>query len=135
MEPWVGQAAKCDAGKTDLWYLMYRYQNLKVVTNDTWTKTDDWTSAKDSTTTSVQCRYRLKSSQTKLTLPANLTAIEDETFEGAVMNAVIVPDGCTAIGSRAYANCSELVFLSVLKGTVIAADAFEGCGSVTVYER
>lgn len=114
---------------------MYRYQNLKAVTYYTWTKTDDWTSAKDSAATPVQYRYRLKSFLTKLALTANLTAIEDETFEGTVMNAVIVPDGCTAIGSRAYANCSELVFLSVPKGTVIAADAFEGCGSVTVYER
>ena len=114
---------------------MHPYQHRNATTTYTWTKTGDWMTTADSAATSVQYRYRLKSSLTKLDLPANLTAIEDEAFAGAMMNAVIVPDSCTTIGSRAFANCSELVFVSVPKGTVIAADAFEGCGSVTVNER
>lgn len=133
--PWEGQAALCNDGRSDWWYIKYQYQSKKAVTTYDWTKTTDWTSTKDSTASSVQYRYRLKSSLTKLALPANLTTIEDEAFAGAVMNAVIVPDSCTAIGSKAFANCSELVFVSVPKGTTIAADAFEGCGSVTVNER
>ena len=118
-----------------VWYRLYRYQDKVKVTYYNFTKDSNWTTTADSSATSVQYRYRLKSSLTKLALPANLTVIEDEAFAGAMMNAVIVPDGCTAIGSRAFANCSELVFVSVPKGTVIAADAFEGCGSVTVNER
>ena len=118
-----------------VWYRLYRYQDKVKVTYYNFTKDSNWTTTADSAATSVTYRYRLKSSLTKLALPANLTVIEDEAFAGTVMNAVIVPDGCTAIGSRAFANCSELVFVSVPKGTVIAADAFEGCGSVTVNER
>lgn len=133
--PWAGGWATCEGGHSALWYLRYQYQNLKAVTNYTWIKTSDWTSTKDSTATSVQYRYRLKSSLTKLSMPAYLTTIEDEAFAGAVMNAVIVPDSCTSIGSRAFANCSELLFVSVPQGTTIASDAFEGCGSVTVNER
>ena len=132
---WAGQPSLCSDERTDRWYLMYQYQNKRAVTTYTWSKDSDWTTTADSTATSVQYRYRLKSSLTKLDLPANLTVIEDEAFAGAVMNAVIVPDSCTAIGSKAFANCSELVFVSVPKGTTIAADAFEGCGSVTVNER
>ena len=133
--PWEGQAALCNDGRSDWWYIKYQYQSKKAVTTYDWTKTTDWTSTKDSTASSVQYRYRLKSSLTKLALPANLTKIEDEAFAGTVMNAVIVPDSCTTIGSKAFANCSELVFVSVPKGTTIATDAFEGCGSVTVNER
>lgn len=114
---------------------MHPYQHRKATTTYTWTKTGDWTPAKDSVASSVTYRKRLKSSMTKLALPANLTTIEDEAFAGAVMNAVIVPDSCTAIGSKAFANCSELIFVSVPKGTTIAPDAFEGCGSGTVNER
>ena len=133
--PWEGQAALCNDGRSDWWYIKYQYQSKKAVTTYDWTKTTDWTSTKDSTASSVQYRYRLKSSLTKLALPANLTKIEDEAFAGTVMNAVIVPDSCSTIGSKAFANCSELLFVSVPKGTTIAADAFEGCGSVTVNER
>ena len=132
---YAGYEATCGANRSSWWYLMYQYQPRVAVTNYTWTKTGNWTTTADSSATSVTYRYRLKSSLTKLDLPANLTVIEDEAFAGAVMNAVIVPDGCTAIGSKAFANCSELVFVSVPKETVIAADAFEGCGSVTVNER
>ena len=133
--PWEGQAAMCNDGRSDWWYIKYQYQSKKAVTTYDWTKTTDWTTTADSTATSVQYRYRLKSSLTKLALPANLTTIEDEAFAGAVMNAVIVPDSCTSIGSKAFANCSELLFVSVPMGTTIASDAFEGCGSVTVNER
>ena len=68
-----------------------------------------------------------------LRLPSALTTIEDEAFSGAAFEAAIVPNGCTAIGSRAFANCPNLVYVRIPASvTSIADDAFEGCGQVVI---
>ena len=68
-----------------------------------------------------------------LRLPAMLSAIETEAFEGAAFEAVIVPDGCTSIGSRAFASCPNLIYVKISASvTSIADDAFEGSDQVRI---
>ena len=68
-----------------------------------------------------------------LQLPAGLNVIEEEAFEGLACEAVIIPDGCTAIGSRAFANCTGLVYVRIPANvTSLAADAFTGCPDVVI---
>lgn len=44
-----------------------------------------------------------------LRLPDGLREIEAEAFEGIAANVAAVPDGCTSIGARAFADCPNLV--------------------------
>ena len=68
--------------------------------------------------------FRLES----LYLPSSLTAIESEAFAGTDSQAVFVPEGCTSIGERAFADCSQLYYIHIPAGvTDIADNAFEGC--------
>ena len=60
-------------------------------------------------------------------LPASLTTIEAEAFEGSVAEAFEIPAGCTSIGSRAFANCPNLKVLIIRSSSInIADDALEG---------
>ena len=68
-----------------------------------------------------------------LRLPANLKEIEEEAFESLPCEAVIIPDGCTTIGSRAFAYCTNLMYVRIPASvTSIAEDAFEGCARVRI---
>jgi len=68
-----------------------------------------------------------------LILPANLKTIEDESFAGSPCQAVIIPDGCTAIGSKAFADCKDLVYVYIPASvTALSADAFDGCPHVII---
>ena len=63
-----------------------------------------------------------------LALPNALKTIDDEAFVGADMQQIVIPDGTTRIGSRAFAGCGELLLVSIPKDVnSIADDAFEGC--------
>ena len=65
--------------------------------------------------------------------PASLTAIEDEAFEGTPFQAIIIPDTVTTIGSRAFANCRNLVYVYIPASvTSIAADAFADCPNAII---
>lgn len=67
------------------------------------------------------------------TLPAALKVISDEAFAGSTANVVVIPEGCTTIGSRAFAGCTDLLEITIPASvTEIAADAFSGCSGVTV---
>ena len=57
-------------------------------------------------------------------LPEDLETIRDEAFAGGSFHAVYVPDGCTYIGHGAFANCSELEFISYPSGAEVMPDAF-----------
>ena len=60
-------------------------------------------------------------------LPAALTTIADEAFEGSVAEAFEIPAGCTSIGSRAFADCPNLKYLVIYSNSIsIADDALEG---------
>ena len=68
-----------------------------------------------------------------LKLPASLRVIESEAFEGLPFQTVIIPSTCTSIGSRAFANCGNLVYVCIPASvTSLAADAFAGCGQVII---
>ncbi len=70
-----------------------------------------------------------------LLLPSNLELIEPNAFEGVSCEAIVVPDGCVSIGSRAFANCLHLVYIRIPPETEIAIDAFDGCPENIWFER
>ena len=137
----TGGEAKCKSGVTcdgsngthgersNVWYKMYIYQDLKEVTYYTWVKDSGWTSSRDSSATSVTIRYRLKSGSTcprGLVLPAGLKEIQSSAFEGSKsIEEVTIPNGVTTIGSRAFANCTNLTLVNIPSSvTSIGANAF-----------
>ena len=65
-----------------------------------------------------------------LTLPAAIKEVEAEAFMNVSAQVIIVPNGCVTIGSRAFANCTNLRYV-ILPSTLetLADDAFAGCGS------
>lgn len=64
--------------------------------------------------------------------PATVPVIDDETFLGNVnLDEVIIPNGVTRIGARTFAG-SSLQRLTLPGTADIAADAFDGCGVMTV---
>ena len=60
-----------------------------------------------------------------LELPTGLKAIEEEAFAGISARTVVIPEGCTSIGSRAFADCGSLKYVVIPDSvTSIAANAF-----------
>lgn len=71
-----------------------------------------------------------------LILPAQLKEIEAQAFEGSSCQVVIIPDGCTKIGSRAFANCKNLLYVEIPESvTEIAEDVFDGCTNLQLFEN
>ena len=70
-----------------------------------------------------------------LFLPDDLKTIGTEAFRGSACDAVIIPDGCTTIDAGAFANCPNLVYVSIPSDiTTIDPDAFQGSDrAVLVY--
>ena len=66
-------------------------------------------------------------------LPKSLTEIGAEAFVNTSAREVVILDGCTAIGARAFAD-SRVLTRVVIPSTVssIAKDAFEGCANVVL---
>ena len=68
----------------------------------------------------------------QMILPAMLRTIDEEAFMNAPVQEVILPEGMTVIGERAFANCAELVIIHMPDSIEsIADDAFVGCENVT----
>ena len=86
---YAGQAALCDAGRTDYWYIMYQYQRRTAVTTYTWTKTEDWTSVLDSEAYSVQYRIRLKDTASPQISDLRVTSI---TPRGYTLSCAVSDD-------------------------------------------
>ena len=63
-----------------------------------------------------------------LSLPAMLRIIEEEAFVGGAFECVVIPDGCTRIEARSFADCAQLLFVEI-PASVISIDntAFDGC--------
>ena len=67
-------------------------------------------------------------------LPAFTKEIAEEAFAGSGVQRVIIPDGCTTIGARAFANCASLTEVHIPASvTSIAEDAFVGCPNLMIY--
>ncbi len=67
-----------------------------------------------------------------LILPEDTVRVEAGAFEKGDFDAVRIPEGCAEIESRAFADCPNLKYVTAGPDTVIAPDAFAGCGSVLV---
>lgn len=63
-----------------------------------------------------------------MVLPAFLKTIGEEAFAGSAAEAIELPDTCTAIGARAFADCVSLQVVEIPASvTEIAPDAFASC--------
>ena len=68
-----------------------------------------------------------------LVLPDDLKTIEREAFMGIDSTWVLIPDGCSAVADRAFADCPNLLAVTIPDTvTSIAGDPFEGCDSSLV---
>ena len=69
-----------------------------------------------------------------LTLPAALTEIETEAFEGVAAEKIVIPGTVTSVAANAFANCPNILVVEIEDGaTGISADAFSGSGAFMVY--
>ena len=60
-------------------------------------------------------------------LPKNLITIQQQAFMGIGARCITIPNGAKTIGSKAFANCTELLQIHIPESvTNIAADAFDG---------
>lgn len=67
-------------------------------------------------------------------LPDKLKAIGEEAFMGTDMSSIAIPEACTAIGSRVFADSPELTWIYIPSSVKsIEFDAFEGSDNVTIY--
>ncbi len=72
--------------------------------------------------------------ENRLTLPAALTEIESEAFEGLPMQEVVLPAGLSAIGDRAFAGCGGLRLVVFDSANVsISETAFVYCDGFVFY--
>ena len=72
---------------------------------------------------------------TVLNIPSSLNTIEEETFTNISSQAVIIPEGCTSIGERAFAGCTNLLYVRIPASvTSYPANAFEGCNENLVID-
>ena len=63
----------------------------------------------------------------RLVLPSGLLTIDEEAFMNTQVDMVVIPDGCTAIGARAFAVCENLRYAHVPATiTAIGEGAFDG---------
>ena len=69
-----------------------------------------------------------------LELPADLTRIESEAFRGSPAEIVIIPKGCTEIGSLAFADMPNLKEITIPSSVnIIGEKVFDDSGSFAVY--
>ncbi len=66
-------------------------------------------------------------------LPASLTTIEDEAFEGTSITTVELPNSVEVIGHQAFANIESLKKINIPDNTIIIGkDAFKGSNQVAI---
>ena len=78
--------------------------------------------------------YAVWEDDNRLVLPSGLTEIDEEAFCGSSAVNVIIPESCTKIGKRAFAECKQLKRIWIPKNAIqIADDAFEDSTDVMLY--
>ncbi len=66
-----------------------------------------------------------------LIIPEDVQIIEEGAFANLPCEAVIIPDGCVSLGSRAFYHCTNLKYVRLPRGIQLADDTvFEGCSNV-----
>ena len=71
----------------------------------------------------------------ELLLPTGLTEIDNEAFMGIACEVVIIPDGCTTIGEKAFAGCTNLLYVKIPSSVKsYPTSAFEGCNENLVID-
>jgi hypothetical protein len=69
-------------------------------------------------------------------LPSSLDTIGEEAFAGGAFKYVRLPEGATAIGKRAFADCPNLRDIYIPESTVsIMYDSFEGVSELTIHGK
>ena len=69
-----------------------------------------------------------------LILPAALTEIEAEAFEGVSAQKIVIPGAVTSVAANAFANCPNIMVVEIGEGASgISPDAFAGSGAFMVY--
>ena len=69
-----------------------------------------------------------------LQLPVSIKEIGTEAFINIICQAIIIPNGCSAIGEKAFAENDNLIYVHIPASvTEIAYNAFEGCDNVTIF--
>lgn len=69
-----------------------------------------------------------------MALPGALNTIEASAFEGGTAKVVIIPEGTTTIGSRAFADMPSLIAVFIPESvTTISFDVFKGSPNVKLY--
>ena len=81
----------------------------------------------------AECNVSVRLPDGAFILPSALYQIDEETFVGNAMVYTAVPEGCTVISNRAFADCVSLRLIRLPASVVsIAEDAFQGCGQITI---
>ena len=71
----------------------------------------------------------------EMTMPGTVTMIEEEAFmNDSHISHVLIPANCEDIGSKAFANCKNLISIHILgKSTIFESDTFEDSPNVVIY--
>lgn len=77
-------------------------------------------------------KFRFDIPAPDLLLPASVAAIEEEAFAGGMFRYVRLPDHAISIGSGAFADCPNLVYIYIPEGSNISTNAFDGVTCLTI---
>lgn len=106
---------------------------------------DGWyTDALEGTLVTYDTRLTVPADQTlyahwsplgEMVMPGFVAAIEEEAFMGdSHISHVEIPESCSSIGSRAFADCKNLVSMRILgKNTTFESDTFADSPNVVIY--
>ena len=72
----------------------------------------------------------------KMVLPQGTTVIDAGAFEGVNAEVVVIPEGCTHIGARAFADCHTLKYIVLAPGSEPEIDpsALEGSNAEIIFQ-
>lgn len=69
-----------------------------------------------------------------LSLPEQLKVLEAEAFSGVSAQAIIIPEGCTTIGPKVFANCPNLIYICVPASVnIVDEHAFDECSPALIH--